>query len=469
MTTEHPDDLAWDEFCARLYAQNQFAIKLGLEPMRQALQLLGHPDRSHAAILIAGTNGKGTTASAMSAILTAAGLKVGLYTSPHLIELTERFRVNGQALSREAVLTVGHRIFDQFGAPDAQPRLTFFELTTLMAICLFDAQQVDVAIYEVGLGGRLDATNALEPALSIITTIGYDHQQYLGETLTQIAAEKAAISRAGAPVIIGPQEHDEAKAALRAALPNAAYFGDPNTFGAKPSLKGAAFILSSPGLGDVGLERASQSTPQTRAAHFSTAIYACEQILLEGCLDAAYPKVALKRGAPASPARWRERCLEALERVRWHGRFDRRTLLCDGAEQGVSFLLDAAHNADGAAALLGWLQREQLTPDTIIFGAMGDKDLTKLTEVLHAYPHASIFGALIQNPRAANAERLHAIIPPDQLVMTGTVEQLIPAICDRSSPTPTLDHPPKTVLVYGSIYLLGEVMRWAGWSAAQVH
>lgn len=436
---------AWQYFCQRLYAQNQFSIKLGLENMQAALaQLKEHQAaHQHKVILVAGTNGKGTTASALSALLCAHGLKVGLYTSPHLVELRERFRVNGQALSQDLVLEQGLKALARFGDPKtSSPCLTFFELTTIMAVSLFAQAQVDVAIYEVGLGGRLDATNALEPDLSIISTIGLDHQQYLGETLSLIAAEKAAIARAGRPVLIGAQEHPEAERALDELLP----WAEP--------LSSASFGVDAEALFTQEHRLALSALgalPGSRLRHYATALRGCELVLSWPSVSAHAQPLDLKIAAAA------------LNALKWHGRFDRRALEHHG--ERVEVIMDAAHNPDGAQALLDWLEAQALSPSVVVFGAMADKDLKGLAKVARVL-NAKTFGVLVQNPRAADAEALSlalADVLNDETLRCGVIAQVMPWALSEAH----LQKGP--ILVYGSIYMLGELMQWAGWDAMSIH
>ena len=456
MIQEESGDAArrWSAFCDRLYAQNQFAMKLGLEAMRQALSQRPGPPR-HEVILVAGTNGKGTTSSSLSALLTAHGLRVGLYTSPHLVELTERFRVGGRACAQAQVLEVGLQVMARHGEPgQSQPLLTFFELTTLMAIELFDQAQVDVAIYEVGLGGRLDATNALDPVMSLITTLGYDHQQLLGETLTQIAAEKAAICRAGRAAIIGPQEHEEAAQALRALCPDGIFLEDE----AQPPLLTDEAMASV----SAGVSAASGHDP-IRARHQRTA------------------RVAAQRYVERRGARWDEQAAQAaLGALRWHGRFDRRRWWPtppeaaareadqDGARRaGVEVILDAAHNADGAAALERWLRANGVTLAAVVFGAMADKELSALGGWLGREPWADVpvYTAAPKTPRAAKADALAAAMGRHASAH-GEVEVIMPLALQEAQRDPAGSG---ALLVFGSIYLLGEVMAWAGWSALDIY
>lgn len=196
----------YQETLAYLYAQlpvfesqGAHAYKPGLERCEAMDAQLGHPHRRFKTIHVAGTNGKGSTSHLLASILQASGLKVGLFTSPHLVDFSERIRVNGQEIDHQYVVDWTAEWMPRL-APE-QP--SFFELATMMAFCYFAEQGVDLAVIEVGLGGRLDSTNIIRPVLSIITNISLDHTQFLGNTLPQIAAEKAGIMKTGVPCVIG--------------------------------------------------------------------------------------------------------------------------------------------------------------------------------------------------------------------------------------------------------------------------
>ena len=181
-----------------LYSLQRVGIKYTLDNIRYFMDKLGHPEKSWPAIHIAGTNGKGSTAAILSAILREAGIKVGLYTSPHLIDFTERIRISGKPIPKQLVIE-----FTQWAKPwieQIQP--SFFEVTTAMAFWYFQQEKVDLAVIEAGMGGRLDSTNIVHPLISVITRIGLDHQKYLGENLTSIAKEKAGILKSGVPCIL---------------------------------------------------------------------------------------------------------------------------------------------------------------------------------------------------------------------------------------------------------------------------
>ena len=197
--------MTYSSAVAYLYRLQKHGIKLGLETMTALMVRLGMPQARYRTLHIAGTNGKGSTAAMAAAVLQAAGYRVGLYTSPHLVEFRERIRVNGEMIAESQVAQLTEQL-QTLCQPDLSP--TFFEYTTAMAFQHFADSGVDVAVLEVGLGGRFDATNVVTPMACAVTTISLDHQEYLGTTLSSIAFEKAGIIKPGVPVVLGRLEDD---------------------------------------------------------------------------------------------------------------------------------------------------------------------------------------------------------------------------------------------------------------------
>jgi len=180
-------------------------MKFGLDTIRTLLRALGNPETGYPSLLVAGTNGKGSVARFIGSVCSKSGLKTGLFTSPHLVSVTERLNIDGHPISRERFAQELTAVTETIAELELEAHPTFFETITATALRYFAQEEVDIAILEVGLGGRLDSTNAVNPILSILTGISYDHQQYLGETLGQIAAEKAGILRASRPALSHPQ------------------------------------------------------------------------------------------------------------------------------------------------------------------------------------------------------------------------------------------------------------------------
>lgn len=193
----------YSQVLSALYRRSNVGIKLDLDCMRALLQALGNPQATLRCVVVAGTNGKGSTSALVASALRHAGQRVGLYTSPHLLRFTERIRIDGQEIAPDTVVSLAARIAVVEGSCPRQP--TFFEYVTAMGLLAFHDAKVDVAVIEVGLGGRLDATNVVTKELVVLTPIDFDHQDYLGHTLTAIAGEKAAVIEAHRPVVVAPQ------------------------------------------------------------------------------------------------------------------------------------------------------------------------------------------------------------------------------------------------------------------------
>ncbi len=406
--------MKWDALVAKLYGLRRFGIDPGLGPMQVALKAEGHPDRCYGVITVAGTNGKGTVASMVAAILQAHGLRVGLYTSPHLIDVTERLRVDGVPLSRREVGPVLERLLEQHGRSEdesgAVTGLTFFELTTLAAAVLFNQKRVDVAVFEVGLGGRLDAVNALDPVVTAVTTIGFDHTQHLGTEIGDIAREKAGIFREDIPAVIGAQE----------------------VVGARDALVEAAKAVGTP-VDEVsdGGENVSDESGKIQTRHRRTAMGVARRYLGD---------------------RWRRDAVDTgLACWRWPGRFD-QVSLDDGARR---LLLDAAHNPAGVAALRkAWSHRADEV-SAVLWTAMKDKDPGQTKDFLSEVG-APVWGAMVENERVRSEVELRNHVPP--------------ALWQGARPTAeafeeAMSSSKGTILAFGSIFLLGEVLEACGMRA----
>ena len=398
-----------------LFSLEQFGIKFGLENITAIVDRLGRPDRAYRIVHVAGTNGKGSVTAMTEAALRAAGHRTARYTSPHLLDLAERFVVDGAPVSRDALVAAATDVrgvvesLRAEGVLATQP--TFFEVTTAIALELFRRAGVDIAVLEVGLGGRLDATNVVSPIATAITSIAFDHQRYLGSTLAAIAAEKAGILKPGVPVVLGELAAEAEDAILGAARAR----GAPVIHARRSDADGFAIGLS----GD------------------HQVINAAVAIRLLDAVDGA--GVSVPRDAVAA----------GLRRPNWPGRLDQRTL-ADG--RGV--LLDAAHNPAGAAALASYLQRDAVKRP-LVFAAMRDKEVDgMLRELLPAV--ASIVVARASNARAAEpkalAERARAIAPALDVEVAASVGDALDAAWRRAP----------RIVAAGSIFLLGDVMRHLG-------
>ncbi len=397
-----------------LFSLEQFGIKFGLENIRFLLGHLGNPQLAFRSIHVAGTNGKGSVTAMVDTILRQAGLRSARYTSPHLIDLSERFVIDGSPVSdaelRRSAAAVQLAIEALIGAGTLSAKPTFFEATTAVAFDLFRHARVDFAVIEVGLGGRLDSTNVLEPIVTAITSIDFDHRQYLGDTIAEIAGEKAGIIKPGVPVVVGDVTHEARAVIARVAREQRAELiradALPSTYATAP----------------IGLRGEHQRL------NAAVAVRVIEALERTG--------VSVGERAIA----------EGLATVRWPGRLDRRRL-----PNGHEILLDAAHNPAGARALASYLRGGGLKP-TLVFGAMRDKDVEGMLTVL--LPEIErVIVTQPSNPRAADPEELattiRALAPSMPVDVIASPRQAITSATTDSS----------RVLVAGSIFLLGDVMQ----------
>lgn len=340
-----------------LYGLQKHGIKLGLETMRTLLGRLGNPERRFRSLHIGGTNGKGSTAAMTAAMLQAAGYRVGLYTSPHLVDFRERIRVNQVMIAEAQVAELTQRL--QASVP---PGLTptFFELTTAMAFLYFAGSGVDVAVLEVGLGGRFDATNVVDPEACAITTIALDHQEHLGTTEEAIGFEKAGIIKPGVPVVVGRIDGT----AWEVIRDTAADRGAPLT------RLGVDFHADSTGQEEFSYRGRSRQLDGLTCAltgRHQLDNAACAVALLEAAegRGLSVPDGAVRRG---------------LQSVQWEGRLE-------VLEQGPVLLLDGAHNPAAAHVLAEYLAEWSATrPEArliLVLGMMRDKDHKHFVEPLH--------------------------------------------------------------------------------------
>jgi dihydrofolate synthase/folylpolyglutamate synthase len=425
-----------------LLGLEQFGIKFGLDNIQAMADALGHPERAYRTIHIAGTNGKGSVTAMVDAALRAAGYRSARYTSPHLRHLSERFVVDGTPVSTETLERMAGQLRETIEALIARGRLlappTFFEATTAIAFALFREAGVDVAVCEVGLGGRLDATNILVPEVTAITSIGFDHQQYLGSTLAEIATEKAGIIKAGVPIIVGdmPSEAIDpiARIAEERGAPLVRAREGSTVVDRGPTDAGGRFIrLETPACDYGSIELALAGEHQVGNALVAIRV-----------LEAFGERARLP--VPHSSAG------QGLETVRWPGRLERRTL-----PDGRQLLLDAAHNPEGAQALARYLASTFPSPPALVFTAMRDKDVGGILRALSPQVHTLVL-TRARTTRGADPHEL-ATTARAIGVACGTVVEpsLDRALARAWSLTPT-------IVVAGSIYLLGDVMEALGLS-----
>ncbi len=423
--------------------------KFDLAHMRLLLQEMRHPENSFPSVLIAGTNGKGSTAATLASILRASGLKTGLYTSPHLVRINERIRVNGAEISDDDFARIHgevDRAAEQLVLKGHLPwHPSFFEMMTAIAFSHFSREMVDIGVLEVGMGGRLDATNVVEPLVSVITDISLDHQKFLGDTVTEIAREKAGIIRPGGVVVTLPQQPEANDVIgntildLNAAGVNAVPYVPP----------------VSPG----STEYRVPGAEKTSAVHARYPLQVLgKQILVESPLAgrhqlrnialaiAAAVEVGKKGLAGITP--------ESIERgirvTRWPGRFQ----VFPAKEDRAEIVLDVAHNPAGAWALRSSLsERYEDRPLIFVFGAMRDKAISEMTQIL--FPLAEqVIVTRPDNPRAASPEEIQ-----EAGSRTGAEIETVADVRGAFNRALALADRYAVVVVTGSIYLVGEVIQ----------
>jgi dihydrofolate synthase/folylpolyglutamate synthase len=381
-------------------------IKLGLRNTELLLNALDNPERAFRSVQIAGTNGKGSTAAMLDSICRAAGIKTGLYTSPHLVSITERIKLSGTEITREEFAACATTVRDVSKHLDALP--TFFEQVTAIALLAFRNAGIELAILETGLGGRLDSTTTANANIVAITQIALDHQEYLGNTIASIAAEKAAIIRPGVRAVIGKQQFPEA---LDVVLTRCKETG------------------VTPILVNDSIEE--QVTLALRGRHqIENAAVAIQlaELLRETGFD--IPHVAIVRG---------------LETVQHPGRLEL-------IPHHPAFLIDGAHNPAGAESLRAYLDEFARRPLTLVFGAMRDKQLEKIGEIL--FPLADLLVVTtVRNPRSATAEVLEPVARRYARGTVLTTDDSAAALQMALANTPAEG----MICVAGSLYLIGEL------------
>jgi len=414
--------------------------KFDLQNMRALLEALGHPERRFASVLIAGTNGKGSTAATLDSILRAAGFHSGLYTSPHLIRVNERIRVGGELISDPEFAEMHARVertaqdLVQKGELPWHP--SFFETLTAMAFEYFASAGVRIAVLEVGMGGRLDATNVVEPCIAVITDISLDHQNFLGDTLHEIATEKAGIIRPRGVVVTLPQ-HPEANDVIgntilerEARGVSAVPYVPPVSPGSQPVwLEKKAYPLTV-----MGEEICVESPLSGRHQLRNTAL----------ALAAA---VELKQfGFAVTP----QQIATGIRQTNWPGRFQ----IFPPRAGDPEVVLDVAHNPAGAWALRSALSQQfEGRRLVIIFGAMRDKAIAEMSEVLFPLAEEVVL-TRADSPRAATPEQIR-----EAAAHSGAEMTIAPSVDNAWQRARVLAQKDAVVVITGSIYIVGEALR----------
>jgi dihydrofolate synthase / folylpolyglutamate synthase len=445
--------------------------KFDLAHMRVLLQGMDHPERRFPSALIAGTNGKGSTAATLASILRASGLKTGLYTSPHLVRINERIWVNGEEISDDAFARLHgevDRSADQLIEKGELPwHPSFFEMMTAIAFEHFAREEVDLAVLEVGMGGRLDATNVVEPRVSVITDISLDHQKFLGNTVGEIAQEKVGIIRPGGAVVTLPQQPEANDVIgntileLGARAVNAVPYVPPVSPGSNEYLVPSTKEVSCAGGNEKPLTTTAAKEDAKDAKKY---VYRYplqvlgEQILVETPLVGRHQlrNVALAIAAAAELNQQGFSSITAksietgIRETRWPGRFDVIAARAGWPEM----VIDVAHNPAGAWALRSALsERYEDRRLIFVFGAMRDKAISEMTEIL--FPLAErVIATRPQNPRAASPEEIQQAAS-----RTGVEIETVEDVHEAVERARALANAETVVVITGSIYLVGEVMQ----------
>lgn len=399
-------------------------MKLGLANIRKLLAALGNPQNNFLKVQVAGTNGKGSVCAFLDAICTSAGVNAGLYTSPHLVSITERIKANGSDISEEDfarhATTVRETAERMLASGDLEYRPTFFEQVTAIALIAFAEARVELAILETGLGGRLDATTAANAEIAAITRIDIDHQEYLGESIQEIAAEKAAIIHRGSKVVVADQCR-EAMDIVRSVCENNHLV---------PSL--ATGVSTTCGRGWLKFET-------------DKATYELENLGLPGLHQIENAKVALLLAETLQDhfQITTDHIVSGLHNARHPGRLE-----YDGR-----YLFDGAHNVGGAKALAAYLDEFETRPITMIFGAMRDKEIAAIADFLFANVRNVILTAP-SNSRSMSPEDLLAFVPSGLDMQNVTLAH---SVAESLEIAGKLAGDDGIILVTGSLYLVGEV------------
>jgi dihydrofolate synthase/folylpolyglutamate synthase len=440
--------MSYSETIQYLYNLQQYGIKFGLENIRRLSRAFDHPHNSYSSIHVGGTNGKGSTAALIASILKRAGFRVGLFTSPHLVSFTERIMVNGIEITEQEVIGLTDEIR---GVVTRNENLspTFFEVVVMMAFLYFERKQVDVAVFEVGMGGRFDATNIITPLVSVITNIDYDHKEFLGDTLTDIAREKAGIIKARVPVVTSSQEAEAMNVIKQKVSESDAQlftFGEEFwSFLKQETTSGICFDYHSRNsleITDIKLPLAGRYQMSNASVAIQAAAIALDRLHFGENQDQGGNIVSVIR--------------DALAEIEWPGRLEM-------IRESPPTMIDGAHNPAAARALSKVLKIHYLAEYRrliIIIGIMGDKDAQGIMEPLLPLATDVILTAP-QYSRAASPETLKRIAQSLGYFQARTAQTVKDAVA-MASETAKDDVSPSLILITGSFYTIGEAKEVVG-------
>ncbi len=413
-----------------LYSLQQFGIKLGLSNIKELCAVLGNPQDKIKTLHIGGTNGKGSTAAIISSILQKAGCRTGLYTSPHLADFTERIRINNVPISTERTCALIRHIKESIQDKEIAP--TFFEFTTALALLYFAEENVDAAVMEVGMGGRLDATNIIIPLISVITNIEYDHTEYLGKSLEEIAGEKCGIIKQGVPLIIS-----ESRPGIVSLIEKRAEAAGSQTY-----LYGRDFV-SEPV--EIGLHKSKfiYSGRYHKQLHLETTLLGRHQIVNMGtALYAA--ELLTETGFNFTD----QDIMAGVRHVSWPGRLE----TWEGHHR---FIIDGAHNHAASVVLREFMEDviqsdKQINKIVLIFGALKDKDVSSILQELMPFS-ADIILTQPDTERGLPVDVLQAVVEK-----SGRKSYAVRTLSDAMAFADSITSSSDIILITGSLYLVGE-------------
>jgi dihydrofolate synthase/folylpolyglutamate synthase len=413
-----------------LFSLEKFGMKFGLEGITRLLKVLDDPHRKFATIHIAGTNGKGSTASMLAAMFTAAGYRTGLYTSPHLVDFTERIRIDGKQISRRQVA----RSVDVLRPVIVKHQPTFFEATTAIAFAHFAEKKVAIAIIETGLGGRLDSTNVVKPLVSVITNIGLEHTEVLGTTIEEIAGEKAGIIKNRVPCVTAVSQRS-ALAVIRAVCQKRnARLIRASRFGASIREMSLFRTIADVSVRRIRYERLRCSLPGTvQLRNVALALATIQEVNRSGEFSVSEPLIRL-----------------GLSRVQKLTGFNGRLSL---VRRNPPVIIDVAHNADGTRQLAASLHDLDLNNLIVVFGVMKDKDCGAMARAWEPLASDVIaVAARTERSRPAGEVAAAFTMPPGRVTAAFSVGEGVRLAVQRS-------HQRTPILITGSHFVVGEALK----------
>jgi dihydrofolate synthase/folylpolyglutamate synthase len=441
--------MSYSETIQYLYNLQKYGIKFGLDNIRRLSRAFDQPHTAYGSIHVGGTNGKGSTSALIASILKHAGFRVGLFTSPHLVSFTERIKVDGLEITEHEVIDLAEEIRDVVARSEEDFSPTFFEVIVMMAFLYFERKQVDVAVFEVGMGGRFDATNIIAPLVSVITSIDYDHKEFLGETLQEIAREKAGIIKSGVPVVVSPQERETMEVIKQKAHGENAQlytFGEEFwSFLKRETTSEIYFDYHSSNpveIRDIRLPLTGEYQMHNASVAIKAAVIALEQLQVGVLQNQRDRIISMIRNG--------------LAETQWPGRLEM-------IHESPPIIIDGAHNPAAANALAKTLKRnylEEYRSLIIVIGIMGDKDARGIMEPLLPLASEVIFTAP-QYSRAAAPETLSRIAQSLGYLhvrIARTVKDAVAMAREQAGDNSC----PSLVVITGSFYTIGEAKEVIG-------